>query len=159
MTTYKDYLLTIFQAVSDLSGTSAFSTTDFRFDSNFHNVYSLDCDSSLKLLFKNNWGIDRTTSNGYVTFSYVNNYLQAKARYKYDASGSNQHVTDSTFTGTNYYVKYNSIRMRDERTKNVFCTLYSQIIYFVHKNKNMYKLVKKLEFVLQNNSKYIKEKF
>jgi hypothetical protein len=108
MTTYKDYLLTIFQAVSDLSGTSAFSTTDFRFDSNFHNVYSLDCDSSLKLLFKNNWGIDRTTSNGYVTFSYVDNYLQAKARYKYDASGTNQHVTDSTFTGTNYYVKYNS---------------------------------------------------
>jgi hypothetical protein len=108
MTTYKDYLLTIFQAVSDLSGTSAFSTTDFRFDSNFHNVYSLDCDSSLNLLLTNNWGIDRTTSNGYVTFSYVDNYLQAKARYKYDPSGTNQHVTDSTFTGTNYYVKYNS---------------------------------------------------
>jgi hypothetical protein len=108
MTTYKDYLKTTFQAVSDLSGTSAFSTTDFRFDSNFHNVYSLDCSANLNLLLTNNWGKDRTTRNGYVTFSYVNNYLQAKSRYKYDASGTNQHSIDSTFTGTNYYVKYNS---------------------------------------------------
>lgn len=108
MTTYKDYLLTTFQAVADLSGTTAFSTTEFRFDSNFHNVYSLDCSANLNLLFSNNWGYERTTSDGYVSFAYVNNYLQAKARYKYDASGTNQHVTDSAFTGTNYYVKYTS---------------------------------------------------
>jgi hypothetical protein len=108
MITYKDYLKTTFQTIADLSGTTTFSTTNFRLDSNFHNVYSIDCDSSFNLVFKNNWGKDRTTANGYISFSYTNNYLQVKSRYKYDASGTNQHTIDTSFTGTNYYVKYNS---------------------------------------------------
>ncbi len=108
MITYKDYLKTTFQTIADLSGTTAFSATNFRLDSNFHNVYSIDCDSSLNLVFKNNWGKDRTTTNGYISFEYRNNCLQAKSRYKYDASGTNQHTIDASFTGINFYVKYNT---------------------------------------------------
>ena len=105
--TYKDYLLNLFQAVEDIYNGAIVSTTHFRFDSDYHTNYSLDVNSSGVLQFVNNWGSGRVNGNGYICFAYSASKFQAINRYKYDST-LGYHVADTSFSFANYYMYFDT---------------------------------------------------
>jgi len=104
-TTYRDSLAKTVEAVPETS-----DPTQFRFDSDLHNLYSLDADASAgyRLVWRNNWGTASAPANrGYVTFRYdpATKRLQAVARQAYNL-GDYSHSADKTFGAANWYVRF-----------------------------------------------------
>jgi len=116
--TYNDYLTKIFQLVQDSTDT----TTSYRIDSELNYLYSLDYDTTNKLIFKNNWGNGGSSSPlpsgiGYLCFNYTTDYkLQVIKRYSYDTTEYTH--TEDTISYNNYYVQYDTTSSKLILTSN-----------------------------------------
>ncbi|MBF0277451.1 MAG: hypothetical protein HQM13_06670 [SAR324 cluster bacterium] len=96
LSTYDHLLLKTFQLVEQ-SGASC-----YRLDSEKHEIYSVDYDSTNnRLLMRNVWGYERNSNSAYLCFTFDTsaNTMTAVKRYKFN-TGSSAYEEDSTFTSS-----------------------------------------------------------